>query len=108
MQLEKKVGHWDIAVREITASALHNLALVSPDKAREKVLTRLVASAESSSSSADLFLRHGSILASGFVVSALAEVAEKEGKPFREALGEDMVKAVGQVRALPLLKFAIR
>ncbi len=94
--MTKKVGHWDSAVREITASALHNLALVAPEPFLKSVLSSLVSSAESAS--ADLFLRHGAIMSSGFVVSALAEVARRQGRDdLSDFLGAETVSSVSQI-----------
>lgn len=86
--LDKKVGHWDIAVREITASALHNLTAVAPSRMLEKVLPKLLLAAEST---ADLFARHGAIVAVGFVISALAEKAITDQKTLKQLLGKRKV-----------------
>ncbi len=106
IQVEKKVGHWDIAVREIAASALHNLSPVCPERMRSVVLPRLARSAESPS--VDLFLRHGSIVAVGFVVSALGGVAKEEGKSLREYLGDDLISSVSQIGVSLVQRLSLR
>ena len=92
-QLDKKLGHWDIAVRELAGCALRELTPVSPDLVLTSVLPRMVDLA--STGATDLFLRHGAVGGVGYVVHALSKVAEKEGKSLEEYLGEELKLTIG-------------
>lgn len=66
--VEKKVDHWDVAIRELTASALHNLTPLVPDYLAEAILPILLAKTEL----LNLNVRHGSIIAIAEIVHALS------------------------------------
>lgn len=68
--VELKTGHWDIAIRELTAKALSNLTHHNPEFMATSVLSRLFEKTES----IDVNLRHGSILAIGEIILALTEL----------------------------------
>jgi len=74
--IDKKVGHWDMSVRELSAKALHNLTSSDPDYVASQLLPRLLEEA----TKIDLHMCHGSVLAIGQVVSALSQIAQKQGK----------------------------
>ncbi|KAK6617706.1 hypothetical protein RUM44_005294 [Polyplax serrata] len=65
--VEKKVDHWDVAIRELTASALHNLTPLAPDYVSDTVLPALLKKTKS----IDLNCRHGSVISIGEIVYAL-------------------------------------
>ncbi|KAK0164401.1 hypothetical protein PV328_003034 [Microctonus aethiopoides] len=65
--VERKVGHWDTAIRELTAKALCNLTPIDPHYMIETILPTLI----DSLSSIDLNVRHGSILAIAEILEAL-------------------------------------
>lgn len=68
--VELKTGHWDIAIRELTAKALSNLTHHNPKFMATSILSRLFDKTES----IDVNLRHGSILAIGEIILALTEL----------------------------------
>jgi len=87
-QMDKKIGHWDVVIRDITALALHNITSICPRKMAENMLPQLIKAAESN---ADLFLRHGAIVAVGHMVSGLSKAAKEEGILFKKYLGKTNV-----------------
>ena len=91
--LEKKVGHWDTSVRELSARALHNLTSCEPQYLLETVLPSLLDSALGR----DLHLSHGSTLAAGAVVWALSQVAASLGVSVSQYLGEAVVTRLEQL-----------
>ncbi|XP_017771538.1 PREDICTED: tubulin-specific chaperone D [Nicrophorus vespilloides] len=81
--VERKVVHWDIAIRELSAKALHNLAPLAVDYMVGTVLPMLF----EKSRSIDLNSRHGSILAIGDIIHAISQVSE-------DALNESILMEV--------------
>lgn len=65
--VERKINHWDIAIRELTAQALHTLTKHKPTYVHDYVMPKLI----NNSKSIDVNCRHGSILAIGEVILAL-------------------------------------
>lgn len=65
--LELKTGHWDITIRELTAKALHTLTHHNPRHLADSVLPKLF----ENTSSIDVNLRHGSVMAIGEILLAL-------------------------------------
>lgn len=65
--VERKVDHWDAAIRELTASALHNLTSLAPDYMLNTVLCKLLEKTKSS----DLNCRHGAVISIGEIIYAL-------------------------------------
>ena len=65
--VKRKVTHWDIAIRELAAKALHNLTELNTSYMIEEVLPVLLGYINS----IDLFVRHGAILAIAEVLVAL-------------------------------------
>ncbi|XP_064213928.1 tubulin-specific chaperone D isoform X2 [Tribolium castaneum] len=69
----RKVDHWDCVIRELTAKALHNLT----PKAPEYMVTKVLPTLFDRSTSIDLNARHGSVLAIGEIIHALALTGDK-------------------------------
>ena len=88
--VERKVGHWDTSVRELTARALHNLTACEPQFLLCSVLPGLLESAIGR----DLHQCHGATLAAGEVVCALSKVATDLGVSFPQYLGEQLVTMI--------------
>lgn len=65
--VEKKVSHWDTAIRELTAKALYRLSAREPTYMANEVLPNLF----KKTTSIDVNLRHGSVLAIGEIVASL-------------------------------------
>ena len=82
---EKKVGHWDLHVRELTAKALNRLTRVAPCYLAEKVMPVMLKNIESLE---DLYQKHGSILAVGELVLGLSTEAQKIGEQLTKYFGE--------------------
>jgi len=88
--LDKKVGHWDAAIRDLSAKALHNLTPCDPQFVLETVLPKCLEFALGK----DLHLCHGSTLATGEIVSALSKVAQGLGVPLIDYLGSKTVSDI--------------
>ncbi|XP_043244301.1 tubulin-specific chaperone D-like [Amphibalanus amphitrite] len=73
--LEKKINHWDGAIREVTAKALHNLTPCAVDYTAGYVMDML----RPHCLGIDLNARHGAVLAVAEVVHALSEHARRHG-----------------------------
>jgi len=88
--LNRKVGHWDMAVRELTAKALHNLTSCDSQHILKSVLPKLLDSAHGR----DLHLAHGSTLAAGEIIEALSKVASSQGVSLKELIGMEVLEQV--------------
>lgn len=73
--LERKVNHWDTAIRELTAKTLHKLAAREPDYISNDILPKLFVY----TTSIDVNQRHGAILAIGEIVLKLKELEAQNG-----------------------------
>lgn len=80
--VDVKTGHWDIAIRELGAKAVSNLAHHNPQYLASSVLAKLFEKTES----IDVNLRHGSILVIGEVILALTTLGENISKEITEQL----------------------
>ncbi|XP_014222529.1 tubulin-specific chaperone D [Trichogramma pretiosum] len=65
--IKKKVTHWDVAIRELAAQALHNLTDLDANYMIKNVFPILLEYIDS----IDLFVRHGAILAIAEILVAL-------------------------------------
>ncbi|KAF4517236.1 hypothetical protein B566_EDAN005290 [Ephemera danica] len=90
--LQKKVDHWDIAIRELAGKALHNLTHLAPGYMVATVLPELLKLANS----IDLYGRHGAIMALGEVLLALANCLPHK-KTIESALGEKLLEQIRQL-----------
>ena len=88
--VDKKIGHWDASVRELTAKALHNLTGCDAEHVRDVVLPQLLDSALGR----DLHLCHGSTLAAGEIVEALSKEAGKHGVALNQFLQDTTVSKI--------------
>ncbi|XP_014442175.1 tubulin-specific chaperone D [Tupaia chinensis] len=89
-----KINHWDGAIRELSAKALHNLTQQAPDYSATHVLPRLL----SMTLSPDLHTRHGAILACAEVTHALYRLAAQEDRPVTDYLDEKEVQGLKQIQ----------
>ncbi|EDV57417.1 tubulin-specific chaperone D [Drosophila erecta] len=71
--VQHKVNHWDPAIRELTAKALHKLSLWEPEYMAAVVLPQLLAKTDT----IDINCRHGCVLAMGEITLALRKLEEK-------------------------------
>ena len=88
--LERKVGHWDIQIRELTAKALHNLTPCDSHHVLHHVLPKLLENAVGR----DLHLAHGSTLAAGEILAALSKVGVNQGISIKELIGMEVLGSV--------------
>ena len=65
-----------MSVRELSAKALHNLTASDPDYMASQLLPTLLEEAVK----IDLHMCHGSVLAIGQIMSALSQIAHKQGE----------------------------
>ncbi|EDW63994.1 tubulin-specific chaperone D [Drosophila virilis] len=68
--VQRKVGHWDSAIRELTAKALHKLTYRAPEYMAAVVMPQLLAKTET----IDVNARHGCVLAMGEITLALRQL----------------------------------
>ncbi|KAH8392467.1 hypothetical protein KR215_009267 [Drosophila sulfurigaster] len=68
--VQRKVGHWDSAIRELTAKALHKLTNRSPLYMAAVVMPQLLAKTDT----IDVNARHGCVLAMGEITLALRQL----------------------------------
>ncbi|EDX03409.1 tubulin-specific chaperone D [Drosophila simulans] len=71
--VQHKVSHWDLAIRELTAKALHKLSLWEPEYMAAVVLPQLLAKTDT----IDINCRHGCVLAMGEITLSLRKLEEK-------------------------------
>jgi len=88
--VDKKVGHWDMSVRELSSKALHNLTASDPDYVKTNLLPRLLEEAIK----IDLHMCHGAVLATGQIISALSQIAKLEGKSIHDIVDADLLHKV--------------
>lgn len=93
--VDRKVNHWDPAIRELTSKTLHKLTAREPDYMANEVLPKLF----SKTSSIDINERHGTVLAIGEIVAKLS-ILENEGKDGKTFINETIIQQLnGLVRA---------
>ena len=97
--VQHKVGHWDVVVRELAATALQNLCKVAKVKMVNEVLPTLLRASDG----VDLFMKHGSIVAIGAIVHGLSLQGD-----LKDILDEDTLKAIKAVAAKVVEKLALR
>ncbi len=87
--LDKKIGHWDIAIRELTGTALKHLTATDLDFMVKTAIPTLM-----DGLGPDLNTKHGTIVAIGNIVLGISEVAEKGGKTLSDLLGESYQEVI--------------
>lgn len=90
--VERKVGHWDTAIRELTAKTLHKLTGREPSYVVTSVMPKLF----EKTTSIDVNQRHGAILAIGEVVSMLKQLEIfEENRYIDDSLMQKLNELVG-------------
>lgn len=79
-----RVPHWDRAIRELAAKALHKLVPISPQYMLKDIIPKLIAD----TTSPDVSKRHGSVFAVAEILWALAQIGEISG--FSESLPDSL------------------
>lgn len=74
--VERKVNHWDIVIRELTAKTLYKLTVREPDYMVRVVLPKLF----EMTTSIDINQRHGTVLAIGEIILRLKMLEIETGK----------------------------
>lgn len=95
--VERKVNHWDPAIRELTAKALHKLTLRAPEYVSAVVLDQLF----SKTDSIDINTRHGSVLAIGEIILALRKLEEENKGSGHNWLSNQSISNINEL----ILKF---
>ncbi|BES95374.1 beta-tubulin cofactor D [Nesidiocoris tenuis] len=95
--VERKTVHWDVAIRDLTAKALHNLTEFDSDYMVGTVLPSLL----NNVNSIDANARHGSIIAIGEIVHALHL---KKGLVLDESITRPICSIVSGFKAKLLFK----
>lgn len=73
--VDRKVNHWDTAIRELTSKTLYKLSAREPEYMANDILPKLF----SKTSSIDINERHGTVLAIGEIIARL-KVLENENQ----------------------------
>lgn len=68
--VDRKINHWDIAIRDLSAKTLHKLTGREPSYTARSVLPKLF----EKTSSIDINQRHGTVLAIGEIVLKLKQL----------------------------------
>ncbi|XP_069124940.1 tubulin-specific chaperone D-like [Argopecten irradians] len=85
-----KISHWDSAVRELTAKALHRLTPKAPDYMAKTVLPLLVPQ----TTGPDLFVRHGTILAVAEITHALSKLAVEQKQKITDVVDAEVIEGL--------------
>ncbi|XP_060071725.1 tubulin-specific chaperone D-like [Ylistrum balloti] len=85
-----KISHWDSAVRELTAKALHRLTPKAPEYMTKTVLPLLLPQ----TTGPDLFLRHGTILAVAEITHALGKLVNQQNRTITDVLDADVIEGL--------------
>ncbi|XP_073943148.1 tubulin folding cofactor D [Choristoneura fumiferana] len=91
--VDLKVEHWDCAIRELAAKSLNKLTRKIPEYVATVVLPKLV----EKTSSIDLNVRHGSILAIGETYHALSQAKLADGKSAVTLISEDVNESIREL-----------
>lgn len=68
--VEKKINHWDTAIRELAAKSLNRLAERAPEYMADNVLPSLLEKTDS----ININVRHGAVIAIGEIILALKQI----------------------------------
>ncbi|EFX61816.1 hypothetical protein DAPPUDRAFT_68626, partial [Daphnia pulex] len=82
--VDRKVIHWDTVIRQLTSQAFHQMTFLDPESMKLILSTQILPRC----TNPELYLRHGSILASGKVISALCQVAKDHQRRLPDELGQ--------------------
>ncbi|OWF45618.1 tubulin-specific chaperone D-like [Mizuhopecten yessoensis] len=88
-----KISHWDSAVRELTAKALHRLTPKSPEYMAKTVLPLLMPL----TTGPDLFLRHGTILAVAEITHALGKLVAEQNRAITDVIDADVIEGLRRI-----------
>ncbi|EFX73827.1 hypothetical protein DAPPUDRAFT_109456 [Daphnia pulex] len=90
--VDRKVIHWDTVIRQLTSQALHQMTFLDPESMKLILSTQILPRC----TNPEPYLRHGSILASGKVISALCQVAKDHQRRLADELGDAAMESITQ------------
>ncbi|XP_046638858.1 tubulin-specific chaperone D-like [Daphnia pulicaria] len=90
--VDRKAIHWDTVIRQLTSQALHQMTFLDPESMKLILSTQILPRC----TNPELYLRHGSILASGKVISALCQVAKDHQRRLPDELGDAAMESITQ------------
>lgn len=96
--VERKLDHWDVAIREVASEALHNLTPLATDY----IVTTVLPSLFSRVDSIDLNTRHGITLALSDIFHALSIIAKQQNKTIGDVLPPELINKMRGL--IPLFK----
>ena len=85
---KRKLLHWDLSIRELSAQALEKLAPLDPAYFTAKVLPQLVPQ----TLALDLQERHGVLLGIGYIVHALSRIGREKSQSIEATLGKELIR----------------
>ncbi|KAK2836189.1 hypothetical protein Q7C36_014058 [Tachysurus vachellii] len=88
--VDKKIDHWDGAIRELATKALHNLTPQAPEYMANTVLSQLLPMA----TGVDMHGRHGAILACAEITHALYKLAAQRDRPVTDFLSSEFIEGL--------------
>lgn len=88
--IDRKINHWDIAIRDLAAKTLHKLTAREPSYIASQVLPKLF----EKTSSIDINQRHGTVLAIGEIVLKLKQVEQSTGETH---LNENLISQLNKL-----------
>ncbi|XP_027032322.1 tubulin-specific chaperone D [Tachysurus fulvidraco] len=88
--VDKKINHWDGAIRELATKALHNLTLQAPEYMANTVLPQLLPMA----TGVDMHGRHGAILGCAEITHALYKLAAQRDRPVTDFLSSEFIEGL--------------
>lgn len=87
--MDRKVNHWDPAIRELTSKTLHRLAAREPEYMANNILPKLF----SKTKSIDINERHGTVLAIGEIVAEL-NMIEIEHNLYKKYINDSLIESL--------------
>uniref|UniRef100_A0A1A9WDM9 Tubulin-specific chaperone D n=1 Tax=Glossina brevipalpis TaxID=37001 RepID=A0A1A9WDM9_9MUSC len=94
--VERKVNHWDIIIRELSAKALHKLTHHAPEYMATIIMDQLFTKTDS----IDINTRHGSVLALGEITLALSKMGTEnlpEERPSNAYLSNQTISNLNEL-----------
>ncbi|XP_041634240.1 tubulin-specific chaperone D [Cheilinus undulatus] len=91
-----KINHWDVAIRELSSKALHNLTPQAPDYMAATVLPELLPMAVG----IDLHARHGAILACAEIMHALYKLGLQTSRVVVDMISSECVDALKNIHQM--------
>ncbi|CAH1795099.1 unnamed protein product, partial [Owenia fusiformis] len=91
--VDVKIHHWDMVIRDLAGSALHNLVPAAPEYIINNALPKLVPMAVS----IDLCTRHGSVVAIAETIHALAKLAWKDNRKIEEMVDSAVLDEIRDI-----------